>query len=61
MIDLFPIILEIRALIAKIRTNGEYETDGEVDEWTWKNFYFCDHVALGQSLYIDDVQVWNNW
>jgi hypothetical protein len=61
MLNLLPIIQHINNIIGATKKFGTYETDGEVEEWTWKHFCFIDHVALGQALYINDVQIWNNW
>jgi len=61
MIDLSAILQHIKNIVGATKKFGQFETNGEVDEWTWKSFCFVDHVAFGQSLYINDVQVWNNW
>ena len=61
MIDLSAILQHIKNIVGATKKFGEHDCCPEVDEWTWKNFCFVDACFLGQSLYINDIQVWNDW
>jgi hypothetical protein len=63
MIDLTAIINHIQTLISTIKKSGTYDSDeiGQIEEWTLGNMYYCDNIFLGESLEINEVQVWNNW
>lgn len=61
MINLLPILQEIETLIAQVKRWGEFDGGEESATWTFGEFHVLEHNCLGTALYINDVQVWNNW
>jgi len=61
MIDLSAILQHIKNIVGATKKFGIYYPDNVVEEWAWKNFCVIEHVGLGQALYINEIQVWNNW
>lgn len=61
MIDLTQIILKIQSLISTLKRKGALQSDGEVDEYALGDFYYAEHIYIGNALYIGEVCVWNDW
>jgi hypothetical protein len=61
MIDLTAIVVKIQSIIARLKRYGALQSDGEVDEYALGPYYLVYHIALGWALYINEIQVWNDW